>query len=343
VVERGRALSGSLPWIAGGALVLGAAAATATAIVLILDGGDAPAPAAPDAPSLSRAVDVREGPSLDANRVAALSAAEAISVIGRSSDGEWLLLRWPPNTGATGWVPAGAVRGLDDPLGLAVFEDGATPPPTTVTEPTSAPTFTPDLPDLVIEAIFSRDNQLVVVIANEGIADVTARIMIAVGDGDPRPADVKPGEPLRPDEVLELVIEDEFVQRRAEATVSVSTEPPTIEEHADNNTLTDLVSPDLPNDLEIAGADVGEDGVLTVALRNNSPIPLAGTATLSVRQTEPESALLARAGVLLSMQPGGEQHVRFEEVADADLTRISVILSTDAISDADPSNDVFPR
>lgn len=218
---------------------------------------------------------------------------------------------------------------------------GATP---AVTATAPAPTFTPDLPDLTVDAIFSRDNRLVVVVSNKGIADVTAQIMISVGDGEPRPADVKPGEPLHPGQVLELVLEDQFIQRRAEATVTVSTDPATDEEGLENNTRTEIVTPDRPNDLEILEVIITPGtGVLRVTLRNNSPIPLGGTATLSVRLTAPDSTLLARAAIVLAISPRGEQRVEFAELDTPDLTRISVILSTDAINDADPSNDVFPR
>ena len=268
-------------------------------------------------------------------------------------------------SGALRWLSAGAlVIGVAAATAIAivlVFDGDPEPPPgasdatpapsrpvadgeASATATAPAPTFTPDLPDLVIDAIFSRDNRLVVVVSNEGNADVTAQIMIAVGGGEPRPADVKPGEPLHPGQVLELVLEDQFIQRRAEATVTVSTDPPMEEDGLENNTRTEIVTPDRPNDLEIlAVIIVPETGVLRVTLRNNSPIPLGGTATVSVRLTAPDSTLLARAAIVLAIAPRGEQHIEFPEIAEPDLTRISLILSTAAINDADPSNDVFPR
>ena len=268
-------------------------------------------------------------------------------------------------SGALRWLSAGAlVIGVAAATAIAivlVFDGDPEPPPgasdatpapsrpvadgeASATATAPAPTFTPDLPDLVIDAIFSRDNRLVVVVSNEGNADVTAQIMIAVGGGEPRPADVKPGEPLHPGQVLELVLEDQFIQRRAEATVTVSTDPPMEEDDLENNTRTEIVTPDRPNDLEIlAVIIVPETGVLRVTLRNNSPIPLGGTATVSVRLTAPDSTLLARAAIVLAIAPRGEQYIEFPEIVEPDLTRISLILSTAAINDTDPSNDVFPR
>ncbi len=268
-------------------------------------------------------------------------------------------------SGALRWLSAGALLiGVAAATAIAivlVFDGDPEPPPgasdarpapsrpivgatPAATAAAPAPTFTPDLPDLAIDAIFSRDNRLVVVVSNEGNADVTAQIMIAVGDGEPRPADVKPGEPLHPGQVLELVLEDQFIQRRAEATVAVSTDPPMEEDGLENNTRTEIVTPDRPNDLEIlAVIIVPETGVLRVTLRNNSPIPLGGTATISVRLTAPDNTLLARAAIVLAIAPRGEQRIEFPEIVEPDLTRISLILSTAAINDADPSNDVFPR
>ncbi len=267
--------------------------------------------------------------------------------------------------GVLRWLGGGAlVIGVAAATGFAivtVFDGDAEPPPlagdatpasprptesatTAVTGTAPAPTFTPDLPDLVIDAIFSRDNRLVVVVSNQGITDVTHQIMIAVGDGEARPADVKAGEPLHPGQMLELVLDDQFVQRRAEATVTVSTDPLTDEESLENNTRTEIVTPDRPNDLEIFEVIiVPGTGALRVTLRNNSPIPLGGTATLSVRLTAPDSTLLARAAIVLAIPPRGRQSIEFAEVVEPDLTRISVILATAAINDADPSNDVFPR
>ncbi len=73
--------------------------------------------------------------------------------------------------------------------------DATTAPPTPA--PGGEPTFTPDLPDLTVESVTSRNNQLVVVIANVGAGDVNATMFVTVNGGARETVGAKAGEPLR--------------------------------------------------------------------------------------------------------------------------------------------------
>jgi hypothetical protein len=116
------------------------------------------------------------------------------------------------------------------------------------------------------------------------------------------------------------------------------------EENAGNNVLSDVVEPDVPNDLELrAVARDQATGELLVTIANLSPIPLVGTVLIGVRQTVPSDELLLRDMRSLDVDVGGENTFRFVELIDLDLSTIRVILSTDAITDADPSNNTVPR
>ena len=210
-----------------------------------------------------------------------------------------------------------------------------------------APTATPDFPDLVIEAVFSRDNRLAVVVTNLGNADIEGAIFVAVAGATPVRIDIG-GKPLRPGDTLEAVLPDEYVQLRAVVTVEVRPSEGVEEEDTANNRFETIIEPDIPNDLELLSVELGpEPATLTITVRNNSVIPLVGTVTIAVRQTAPSTLLLGRFQAPLEIEAGGTQSYqqRFD-VADADaldLARIQVILSSDAINDARESNNIFPR
>src|SRR5690606_4778997 len=213
-------------------------------------------------------------------------------IVGRSRDSGWLVVGPSDRSDVTGWVPADAVDGVEDLATLAVIEGLAgaatTPGPTTTPAgaESPAPTFTPDLPDLIVASIESRENRLTVVVRNEGIADVTAPMFVRINERAPQLIDIKPGEPLRPGDSVEMVRMEDYVQRRATVRATVFTDPPIDEEAAENNTLEEVVAPDLPNDLEIVDARLDGTALwLVVTLRNNSPIPIQGPVTLRVRES----------------------------------------------------------
>ena len=209
---------------------------------------------------------------------------------------------------------------------------------------TSAPTFTPDLPDLTIEAIFARDNRLAVVITNIGVVDASGEIFLSVDGGEPIPADVKPGEPLRPDDRLEVVLDSEYVQRRATVRVAVSTDPLIEEETLENNQLETVVTPDRPNDLAIMIVSLdGPEGSLRVTVRNESPIPITGQATISARESGGEFRQLGTFQPFFTLAPGETLDVDFPDAIDVELDNVEVLMNTTAINDADATNDVYPR
>jgi hypothetical protein len=242
-------------------------------------------------------------------------------------------------------APATEVAGPSAPtLPAATDPTPGTPTPGTATHVEATPTFTPDLPDLVVTSVFSRDNQLGVTVANQGAGDATGHILVGVDGGTPEPVTTKDGEPLRAGAELEYVLPSEYVQRRARVSVTVSTDPPAQEEDAQNNTLTAVVAPDLPNDLEIQTAVTSPtDSHLQVVLRNNSPIPIDGSATVTVRATDGSSRKLGERQIGFNMAKGANQIVDFYNVVGVDFTQTQVLLVTDSIDDAVPANDVYPR
>ena len=111
-----------------------------------------------------------------------------------------------------------------------------------------------------------------------------------------------------------------------------------------NNTWTGIVGPDVPNDIEILSAAIEDaDKHLVVTIRNNSPIPVAGTFTVSVRETSEGAKLLGRGQATSEIAAGDTLELPFPEITEIDLTRARAILSTDAIDDPVLANNSYPR
>ena len=217
-----------------------------------------------------------------------------------------------------------------------------TPLPTVAPTPTAAAAG-PDLPDLAAEALFSRRNRLVLLVANRGTADLEGSIYALVDGAEAVRIDVG-GKPLRPGETLEAELPGEYVQRRATVVVELRPAPDVQESDIDNNRVQAVIAPDVDNDVELLSAELDSgDGHLVVTMRNNSVIPLVGTVTVAVRETAPGTLLLGRLVGPLEIAAGGTQRFDFAELIELDLANVQLILSTDAINDADSANNVLPR
>ncbi len=216
--------------------------------------------------------------------------------------------------------------------------------PTPSAEATATPTLDPrlDYPDLVVREVFSRLNQLYVVVANAGDADADGLIEVSVDGGPPQPIDT--GKALRPGDLLEYPLEGAYVQRRAQVVVSVQPSVSIVERNAGNNVFVGIVEPDVPNDLAIIDVTYGGSGPHLIAtLRNRSPIPLRGEVTIGIREIAPEDRLLLRETRELEIDRGATQAFEFPGITSAPLESVQVLISTDAINDADESNDALPR
>lgn len=337
--------STALPWVGAAALVVIAASATAFAIVLVFR-ADSAGTDTPPTPTVQRTLVLRTAPDAGAGEVVELRAGVKVVLIGRTTDSSWLMIEIPGQVDVVGWAPAGEIQDTGDIAALPTRWDEPLATPAVTASPTAtSPLGTPsaDLPDLVIEDVSSRENRLVVVVRNVGDADFDGPLFVIV-DGGPRQRIDVEGKPLRPGDTLEAVLEQEYVQRRASVTVEIALAEGVAEADAANNRLDVVIAPDLDNDLEVRSAALDpDDGHLIVTVRNNSLIPLVGTVTISVRRTQPESQLLKRVEEDLNVEAGAEQRYHFNDLTGLDLTRTRVILSTDAINDADGTNNVFPR
>ena len=339
-----------------GAVMAVVIAATAIGffVVVILSANDPdPAPAATVPPTLTatpspttvlegiaitRPIEVRSGPRADFAIVTRLAITDSINVLGRSSDGTWLVVAPEDRPSLTGWIPLDAVTGVEvGPLPV-IAPPGATPAP-------GDATLSPDLPDLVVARAFGRDNMLWIEITNQGIVPASGEFRVSI-DGDPDVAlDVKPGEPLHPDQTLTAAVPGVFLQLRRNMEVRLLPVEGVEEEDMANNTWTGIAGPDLPNDIEIFSAVVDEEpgSHLVVTLRNNSPIPITGTYTVSVRETGEGNELNGRQRTTERIEVGGLLEIPFPEITEIDFTTISVILSTDSIDDSALANNTYPR
>ena len=131
---------------------------------------------------------------------------------------------------------------------------------------------------------------------------------------------------------------------RARVALRVVTEPANRAAKTDNNTWSGIIEPDQPNNLGITRAIAeGDDRHLVVTVGNDSPIPVRGSITLTVREALPSTTLLGRDVREVLLEPGKAVDIPFAEVRQVDLTRIAVRLSTDAIHDAVLADDSYPR
>ncbi len=339
-------------WAGAVMTVVVVATTTAFAIVVFLGDDDeaAPATATPEtSTTVTRALALRSGPAGDTAINGNLQAGAVVGVIGRDESSEWIFVEVAGPPPVRGWVE---VDDLSPPPDLAALPL-STPEPlprasatvtATATSAASQPTFTPDLSDLAIVSVFSRDNRVVVVVTNSGVVDLDAQVTVSIDGGPVRAADIKPGEPIRPGDQLEIVLDDEYVQRRALITVAVATDPEIEEDSLDNNTLETVISPDLANDLGIAAVTFdGPEGSLRVTLSNNSSIPVTGAASLTVRENNEERARLGVEQPQFTLAPGETIDVDFPEIVGLTVEDVTVRLSTNAVNDADPTNNVFPQ
>jgi hypothetical protein len=290
---------------------------------------------APVSPTVAQATTLRSEPHESGAALTELDAGAGIEVLGRSQDSVWLFVAPVGRSELTGWLPVAASRGAGDIGRLSRIDSS---PGRIATLPASGG---PTRADLVLHSVGAKQDRLFVVVANDGTADFNGTIVVAVNGGAARRVDV--GKPLRPGEALEAVLNTEYVQRRARVQVAVST-PDGVDAAAENNRLDVVVAPDQPIDLELEAASVdARDGHLTVSVRNRGPIPLVGTLTISVRESPPSNRLLFTTEATLDVASGAVQPIDLPPRAAIDLTRVLVSISTDAIADADPANDVYPQ
>ena len=122
--------------------------------------------------------------------------------------------------------------------------------------------------------------------------------------------------------------------------VATSKYPPSVQ----NNTFESEIAPDTFNDIEALSVGIDPDGgQLVVEVRNNSPIPLAGAVTLTVRGSAPGGPTLFSADFALEVAAGGTSRYDLRELTGIEVDSLSVTVTTDAINDADSANNTYPR
>ena len=336
-------------WVASVMIVVVVAALTAFLLVILFGEDDAPATAEAAPPAVHASAVLRSAPAADTAITARLEAGTEVRILGRNVNADWLFVESIARTEDRGWIETAAVEPAPPTETIAVwtqFEATSTAgdPMASPTATAGQPTFTPDLPDLRVDSVFARDNRVTVVLSNVGVVDVVGEILISIDGGEPRSADIKPGEPLRPDDQLEIRIDDEYVQRRAVIRVEVLTDPPIEEEDQANNSFETVISPDVPNDLGISSVRFdGPAASLRVLLWNNSTIPITGSATITVRGRSEDRPRLGTAQPTFQLAPGAELAVDFPGIVALTIDDIEVRLASNAVNDADPTNDVFPQ
>jgi len=139
---------------------------------------DEPATAAAEVNAVRASVttNLRAEPDRFAEVVAILPGEREVRTLGRTSDGAWVSLAYPPDSPTTGWVPAPALRINDATLErLPVLVTIAAPAPDAAGD--GAPTAE-QLPDLLIaDAFLLQDGRLAVGIRNIGEASLVETLV----------------------------------------------------------------------------------------------------------------------------------------------------------------------
>ena len=367
----------------GLAITAGVALAAALVVVLLLVRSQSGGSSEPPTPALLSETQVHALPSADAEIVGLVAAETAVTIFGRSQDSAWLMVSPTTQPSPRGWVPVLSIRNAGDLAALAPMDSGAparvastattiavaasttvtataltnsspspsptasqSPPPAASASPTGTavtvtPTGTPTIGiDLRVDKIGSEGNRLFMVLKNFGTVVSPAMVQVRVNDGAPLSLQVMP---LATGDTTRVIFDSEYVQRRA--TVTIALLPPAgSPAGTQTKSATAVIEPDKPNDIELLPPEIAEDGHLRIVLRNNSPIPIVGAVTVSVRAAAPPSGLLARRDVPIDLEVGAMVTVDFTNIVPVgrDTSTVHVSLNTDAITDADPANDNYP-
>lgn len=287
-------------------------------------------------PAARRDTPLRAEPREDAAVLVQLPAGMRLRVVGKSPDGRWIAAAAEDRPDLVGWVTAAAVEGIDPAALATVTADPSAAAPST------APAGPIARPDLLIESVYAKDNRLFVSVLNAGPADARGTLLASVDGGAAVPLEGKSDEGLRAGQRIQAAVVGGFIQIRGTVSVTVSLSPRVSEVDPANNTFTGIVEPDQPVDLEIATVERGASA-LVVTIRNNSTIPVTGVHTITVREPLPGTRLLGRAEQSGVIEAGGSMVVFLPELRDANLTAISVMLSSDSIADGALGNNTYPR
>lgn len=175
------------PILAGVAIVI--VAALIVGMIATLDrGGDGNLPGAADGPAAavaetgadavraSATTNLRVEPDRFAEVVAILPGEDEARTLGRTSDGAWVRLAYPPDSSTRGWAPAAALR-IDAAAleRLAVLVTVAAPAPVAADDGAPAAEQLPDL--LIADAFLLQDGRLAVGIRNVGEAPLVETLV----------------------------------------------------------------------------------------------------------------------------------------------------------------------
>jgi hypothetical protein len=176
--------------------------------------------------------DVHTLPSEESQILGTLRRGQELDIIGRSSDGQWIAIAYPPGSAQQGWIPALAA---DLPLELRVLptvtpapfrgaDSSASLLPTVTSAALDGPPPTPvapgrPLPDLVISNVgLLADGRLVATVRNQGNAMVDGRpIEIALASANGQILRIAGTEPrqLGPGQSVDIVVNYPITQPTA--------------------------------------------------------------------------------------------------------------------------------
>jgi len=213
-------------------------------------------------------------------------------------------------------------------------------PPTSTPQPTATPTPPRVLPDLVVLDIRVSNDQLVVVLGNQGHATVPAGQEIEFRLRGVAAEKVTLSQALTPGTSVSIVLEDQVIYRSEVVLAVVDPNNLIPEEDENNNSLAKPLAPDVALDLGVQGVYRSTDtNQLLVVIRNTTSAP-AIQVTVEVRVFPQGASVPSMISTYqLTIEPQGFETVQVTGVVALSGVHMKVKVEMTDPPDANPANN----
>ena len=214
-------------------------------------------------------------------------------------------------------------------------------PPTSTPQPTATPTPPPVLPDLVVLDIRVSNDQLVVVLGNQGHATVPAGQEIEFRLRGVAAEKVTLSQALTPGTSVSIVLEDQVIYRSEVVLAVVDPNNLIPEEDENNNSLAKPLTPDIALDLGVQGVYSTDTNQLLVVIRNTTSAPAVQVTVVVTVTLQGASGPSMITTYQLTIEPLGFETVQVSGVVALSGVQMTVKVEMTDPLDANPANNVW--
>jgi uncharacterized protein YgiM (DUF1202 family) len=242
-------------------------------------------------------VNVRAGPGEQFDAVSRLSDGQEVRIIGKTEDGEWLLIDFE---GAERWVKRQAIDVQEslalvprrDPTPTPVPPPTRTPiPPTPVPSPSPLPTATPvpAAPDFapLNALLIDGGRTLRVTVGNQGTVAYAGPLVVAVGNVLPGTLTKAFGVqiPANGSTTVDFELNPPVTTQKS-ASVKVNPDNAVAETNQDNDTATFVLTPPVEPPAIVMTPPDFKDNAINITVQNNGGDMPASQVTVKVTMTD---------------------------------------------------------